>query len=247
MSFRHVVAVAAVLLSTAAFAQSEAPATPSTSAAATATSAVVPAAPAEVAAIDDTLKPGDAKAGEAKGAVCAACHGMDGNSTDPQYPRLAGQSEHYIAQQLALFKNGKRANPIMIGFASMLGPQDMNDVGAYFASQKPQAGVADDKLVGPGQALYRGGDPSRDIPACMACHGPAGEGNPGAPYPHLAGQHADYIQAMLKAWQDGDTWGDDAHAQIMPTIAKHLTEADITALASYLEGLHPAGSSAATE
>ncbi|MGB8634285.1 MAG: c-type cytochrome [Rhodanobacteraceae bacterium] len=243
MSSRHAFAIAAsvvaALLCTTAFAQSEQAAASTSSGAAVTTSAAAPAPAASVASIKPAkLMPGDAKAGQTKAAVCAACHGMDGNSTDPQYPRLAGQSEHYIANQLASFKSGQRANPIMLGFASSLSPQDMRDVGAYFASQKPQAGVADEKLVRPGQALYRGGNAKQDIPACMACHGPAGSGNPGAPYPHLAGQHADYVQKVLKAWHDGDTWGDTAHAQIMPAIAKRLSEQDIVALSSYIEGLH---------
>ncbi len=245
MSYRHVFAVAAsvvaALLCTTAFAQSEPGSVAAPSSTAVSTNAAAPVAVASVVQTELTqLVPGDPKTGEGKAAVCSACHGMDGNSTDPQYPRLAGQSEHYIASQLAIFKNGTRASPIMLGFASMLSPQDMLDVGAFFASQKPQAGVTDDKLVKPGQALYRGGDAERDIPACMACHGPAGGGNEGAPYPHLAGQHADYVQLVLKAWQDGDVWGDDAHAQIMPTIAKRLTDEDIVALSSYIEGLHPA-------
>ncbi len=245
MSFRHAFAVAAAivaaLLCTSVRAQSEDSSAAAASSAAVSTSAAAPAPAASVAATEPVeLKPGNAEAGKAKAAVCAACHGMDGNSSDPQYPRLAGQSERYIANQLAAFKSGARANPIMLGFASSLSPQDMRDVGAYLAEQKPQYGVTDDALVKPGQALYRGGDARRDIPACMACHGPAGGGNSGAPYPHLAGQHADYVQTVLKAWKNGDTWGDDAHAKIMPTIAKRLTDEDITALSSYIEGLHPA-------
>jgi cytochrome c553 len=235
MSFRHLVAVVALLGGSAAFAQDAAPATPA--------SAPAPAAPAaghDHAADLAATTPGDAKAGQAKAAVCGACHGMDGNSTDPQYPRLAGQSEQYIAHQLAMFKDGTRQNPIMLGFASALSAQDMRDIGAYFATQKPLPGVADAKLVQQGEAIFRGGDATRQIPACMACHGPDGSGNPGAAYPHLAGQHADYVQATLKAWRDGTTWGNDAHAQIMPAIAKRLTDADIAALASYVEGLHSA-------
>lgn len=186
------------------------------------------------------LKAGDAKAGKGKAAVCGACHGVDGNSTDPQYPRLASQNAHYTAQQLAKFKSGERANPIMAGMAAPLSKQDMADIAAYFSAQEVHAGVADESLVGPGAKLYREGDASRKIPACMSCHGPDGAGNPGAPYPHLAGQHADYVQSVLTAWHDGDTWGDDEHAKIMPTIAKRLDKQDIAALASYIEGLHTA-------
>ena len=88
------------------------------------------------------------------------------------------------------------------------------------------------------QTLFRQGDSTRDIPACMACHTIDGSGNPGAMYPHLAGQHAQYIEAVLKAWHDGDSWGADARSQIMPTIAKKLDPKDISAVASYIEGLH---------
>lgn len=191
-------------------------------------------------------QPGDAKAGQAKAAACGACHGMDGNSTDPQYPKLAGQSEQYIASQLMRFKSGTRQNAIMQGMASTLSPQDMHDVGAYFAAQKRLPGVADAKLAGDGEKLYRDGDASRGIPACMACHGPDGAGNPGWRVPNIGGQHADYLQAQLKAWHDGATWGSDTHAEVMPAIARHLTEQDISAVSSYLEGLHAASETGAT-
>ncbi|NII11401.1 cytochrome c4 [Oleiagrimonas sp. C23AA] len=181
---------------------------------------------------------GNIAKGQAKAAVCGACHGPDGNSTDAQYPKLAGQSEHYIVNQLENFKHGVRQNPIMLGFAAQLSEQDMHDVGAYFASQTSRPGVADEKLVKAGETLYRQGDASKDVPACMACHGPDGRGNPGAPYPQLAGQHADYIQATLKAWHDGTSWGSDAHAKIMPAIAQRLSAEEIAAVSSYVEGLH---------
>ena len=206
---------------------------------AAASTAAAPAAAAEASA---AVKPGDATAGQAKSAACGACHGMDGNSTDPQYPKLAGQSEQYIVHQLENFKSGKRQNPIMLGMATPLSEQDMHDIGAYFASKPRLPGVADQALVEQGQTLYREGDAKRGIPACMACHGPDGLGNPGALYPALDSQHAQYIEAQLKAWHDGDAWGKDAHSQIMPAIAKQLDASDISALASYIEGLHPASS-----
>jgi cytochrome c553 len=191
-------------------------------------------------------QPGDAKAGQTKAAACGACHGMDGNSTDPQYPKLAGQNEQYIVSQLMRFKSGTRQNAIMQGMASTLAPQDMHDVGAYFAAQKRLPGVADEKLASDGGKLYRDGDASRGIPACMACHGPDGAGNPGWRVPNIGGQHADYLQAQLKAWHDGASWGSDAHAKIMPAIAQHLTEQDISAVSSYVEGLHAAPETKAT-
>jgi cytochrome c553 len=211
------------------------------STAATPASAATASTPAP-AATAAAAKPGDAAAGQAKAAVCGACHGMDGNSADAQYPKLAGQSEQYIVRQLTDFKSGKRQNPIMMGMAAPLSTQDMHDVGAYFASKTALPGVADQALVEHGQTLFRQGDATRGIPACMACHSIDGRGNPGAMYPQLTSQHAQYIEATLKAWHDGTTWGDDAHAQIMPAIAKQLSADDIAALASYIEGLHSADS-----
>ncbi|MGA9828645.1 MAG: c-type cytochrome, partial [Rhodanobacteraceae bacterium] len=167
--------------------------------------------------------------------------GIDGNPTDPQYPKLAGQNEAYIARQLELFKSGKRLNPVMVGFVGTLSTQDMHDIGAYFAAKQVLPGVADKAMVSTGQALYRGGDAARDIPACMACHGPDGHGMAGAAYPHLAGQWTDYVMAKLKDWKNGTVWGNDEHAKIMPTIASRLSDADIAALSSYVEGLHSAG------
>jgi cytochrome c553 len=242
--FRHAVLGAAVALTFAlsagaVTAQDAKPAAASSAApAAAATSAPAAPAMAEAAAV----KPGDATAGQGKAAVCGACHGIDGNSADPQYPKLAGQHESYIARQLTSFKGGKRQNPIMLGMAAPLSEQDMHDIGAYFATKQSRPGVADEALVELGQKLYREGDVARGIPACMACHLTDGRGNPGAIYPQLAGQHAQYVEATLKSWHDGTVWGDDAHAQIMPAIAKKLEAKDITALASYIEGLHSADS-----
>lgn len=189
---------------------------------------------------------GDAKAGETKAAVCAACHSVDGNSTDKQYPKLAGQNEAYIARQLELFKSQKRQNPIMLGFATPLSTQDMHDIGAYFASKTALPGVADEKLVARGQALYRGGDTKLGVPACMACHGPDGRGMAGTGFPQLTSQWTDYVAAKLKDWKSGTTWGDDANAKIMPTIVQNLSESDINALASYVEGLHTANAGTTT-
>jgi len=197
---------------------------------------------------------GDVKAGAAKAGTCAACHGLDGNPADPQYPRLAGQSERYIAQQIALFKSGERNTgmaAIMMPFAAMLTAQDARDLGAYFATQKSGSGIADDSLIatGPyagqrffevGQRLFQAGDAARGIPACMACHGPSGAGNPGPAYPHIAGQPLAYTQRRLEEYRAGvGAPRDGAHFQIMATIAKPLTDEEIGSLASYLQGLHP--------
>jgi cytochrome c553 len=196
---------------------------------------------------------GDAEAGAGKAAACAACHGPDGNPSDPQYPRIAGQNERYIARQLALFASGERHSglaAIMVPFAQALGPQDMRDVGAFFAQQKSGAGVADDAAVADGayaglkyyeigQQLFRAGDAGRGIPACLACHGPTGAGNPGPGYPHIGGQQASYTARRLQEYQAGTTSEKDAASfQIMAKIARQLTEQEIGALGSYLQGLH---------
>jgi len=229
MGFRHVIALAALFGAGSLAAQESA--TPS----APATAAATPAAP---------LKPGDATAGQGKAASCGACHGMDGNPPSSQYPKLAGQHESYIARQIELIKSNQRSNPVMMGFIGSMTPQDMHDVGAYFATKTSLPGVADAKLVAKGEALYRGGDKATNTPACMACHGPDGRGNPGAGYPQLAGQFADYSTAKLKDFRDGKKWSDDDKGAIMPAVVHGLSDADIAALATYIEGLHSADAAA---
>jgi cytochrome c553 len=217
--------------------------------------APVQAAPLDASALADLAKlQGDAKAGATKAGACAACHGLDGNPTDPQYPRLAGMPERYVATQLALYKSGQRNTgmaAVMAPMAAPLSAQDMRDVGAYFAQQKAGAGIADDTAIaaGPyagmkyyevGEKLFRGGDPARSLPACMACHGPAGAGNPGPAYPHVAGQQSAYAVRRLQEYRTGTTAESDPRSfDIMATVAKSLTDEEIQSLASYLQGLHP--------
>ena len=253
-----VAAVAAYATQTAVLPDADAQAPVAESAPADATVLAVPDNdPVEEAPLEIDLSKthwGDAEAGATASAACAACHGVDGNPSDPMYPRLAGQGEKFIAQQLALFATGERNTglaAVMVPFAQMLGPQDMRDVGAYFAQQKSGAELADDSLVteGPyeglkyyeiGQKLFRGGDAERGIPACLACHGPAGAGNPGPGYPHIAGQYADYTVRRLQEYKAGTTSErDPARFNIMAKVAHSLTEQEIGALASYLQGLHP--------
>jgi cytochrome c553 len=255
MSFRRVFALSLLIVAGTAAAQTSTE-PPQSNAATPQTTPMTPPNPAQPAA-PTAAKPeaekapglmlGDAKAGEGKAGACGACHGMDGNSSDKTYPKLAGQNEAYVARQLALFKSQKRQNPIMLGFASQLSEQDMHDVGAFFATKTVLPGVTDEKLLERGQAIYRGGDATLGVPACMACHGPDGRGMAGAGYPQLAGQWADYVQAKLKDWKGGTTWGDDNTAKIMPEIAKRLGDQDIAALASYVEGLHTAAATAAAQ
>lgn len=237
---RYAVVLVFALSSGAILAQEAKNPAPAATAAAPAAAPAAAEAAAKPGEATAAVKPGDATAGQSKAAVCGACHGVDGNSADPQYPKLAGQSEAYIVHSLESFKSGKRQNPIMLGLASPLSEQDMHDIGAYFASKTSLPGVADQALVERGEQLYRQGDTSKGVPACMACHSIDGRGNPGARYPQLTSQHAQYIETTLKAWHDGTVWGEDAHAQIMPGIAKKLDEKDIAAVASYVEGLHAA-------
>jgi len=201
----------------------------------------------------EMARPGDPEAGQAKTQLCAACHGIDGNSVVDMYPRLAGQSERYIAQQLMLIASGQRSEGLvvtMLPFVEGLSEQDMRDIGAYFASQTSGAGVADDAVVEEGtyaglkfyeigQKIYRGGDPARGVPACLACHGPSGAGNPGPPYPSIGGQHATYVAQRLQHYQAGKSQEEDpAQFQIMSAVTHSLTEQEIQALASYIQGLH---------
>lgn len=187
---------------------------------------------------------GDADAGASKAAACGACHGMDGNSVDPTYPKLAGQNEAYTVRQLKNFKDGKRVNPIMAPFAMTLSEQDMHDLGAFFASKQATPGQTDEIFVERAELLYRAGDAKLGVPACLACHGPAGRGMAGAAYPQLSGQWTDYVVAKFGEWRDGTVWGSDENSRIMPDIAKRLSEEDIAALASYAQGLHAAPTAA---
>ena len=216
----------------------------------------VQAAPLDTSAVTELAKAhwGDAKTGAVKAGACAACHGLDGNPTDPQYPRLAGMPERYVAQQLALFKSGQRNTgmaAVMMPMAAPLSAQDMRDLGAHFSQQKAAAGIADDTVIAAGaysgmkyfevgQKLFRGGDPGRGVPACMACHGPTGAGNPGPAYPHVAGQQSAYVVRRLQEFRTGTTAESDPHLfNVMATVAKSLTDEEIQSLASYLQGLHP--------
>ena len=182
---------------------------------------------------------GDAAAGQAKSAICAACHGVDGNSAVPNWPKLAGQHEQYLLRQLRLIKANDRPVPEMMGITPGLSEQDLEDLAAYFASQEIAGGVADETQVALGEKIYRAGNVESGVPACMACHGPAGEGNPLAGYPALAGQHAVYTSSMLTRFRSGENWGeDDAASHVMNGSAAELTDEEINAVSSFIEGLH---------
>ena len=180
-------------------------------------------------------KPDVAK-GQAAAMVCAACHGGDGNSAIAINPSLAGQHSQYITKQLQNFKSGERNNAIMKGMlATLATDEDMKNVAAYFAAQKPRPGIARDQaLVDEGRKIYRGGDGSTGVPACMACHSPSGAGIP-AQYPRLAGQMKEYTLAQLKAFRAGERANDSA--AMMRTIAARLSDKQMDALAEYVSGL----------
>ena len=168
--------------------------------------------------------------------VCAACHAADGNSASPANPVLAGQHADYIAKQLADFKGNKeRKNPVMLGMAATLSPQDMQNLGAYYEAQKPKARSAKDPaLVKLGQQIYRGGIMAKGVASCASCHGPAGAGLP-AQFPRLAGQFAEYTAAQLQGFRAGER-SNDAN-RMMRTIAAKLSDTEVKAVAEYIAGL----------
>ncbi len=182
---------------------------------------------------------GDAATGQAKAAICAACHGADGNSMVPQWPKLAGQHPAYILRQFKLIKAGARPVPEMVGIVAAVNEQDIDDIAAWYSSQAVKGGVADEALAARGEKLWRAGNAKTGVPACMACHGPAGEGNPLAGYPALAGQHSVYVASMLKRFRAGENWGEkDTNSQVMNGVAAALSDDEINAVAGFIEGLY---------
>ncbi|MBC2653849.1 cytochrome c4 [Pseudomonas sp. MSSRFD41] len=180
---------------------------------------------------------GDAAAGQAKAAVCGACHGPDGNSMAPNFPKLAGQGEKYLDKQLHDIKSGKRQVLEMTGLLTNLSDQDLADIAAYFASQKGSVGAADPKLVARGEELFRGGKLDQGMPACTGCHSPNGVGNAAAGFPHLGGQHAQYVAKQLTDFREG-VRTNDGDTMVMRSIASKLSNKDIEAVSSYIQGLH---------
>lgn len=186
---------------------------------------------------------GDAAAGQQKAAVCAACHGADGNSLVETFPRIAGQHDSYLLKQLTEIKQGAASNgekgrmvAEMMAIVAPLSEQDLADLAAFYASQKAVEGTTPENVVAAGAALYRGGDIKRGIPACLACHGPRGVGHSLAKYPRISGQHPAYIKGQLLKFRSGERNNDPNG--MMRDIAAKLTDAEIELLAQYLGGLH---------
>jgi cytochrome c553 len=186
---------------------------------------------------------GNAEAGKAKSATCAACHGPDGNSPTDMYPKIAGQHAGYIYKQLKEFKAGMasggkegRNNAVMGGMVAALSDQDMKDLAVFYASQTMKSGTTPEDVVARGQQLFRAGDMDRGIAACIACHGPRGVGHSLANFPKISFQHPAYIKAQLEAFRNGSRAND--MNGMMRDIAKKLTDEDIEVLSKYLGGLH---------
>jgi cytochrome c553 len=182
------------------------------------------------------LAAGDPEAGKTKSATCTACHGPDGNSIAPNFPKIAGQHEDYLLKQLMDYKAGNRVNATMTGMVAALNEQDMKDLAAYYATQKVTIGEADPTKVELGERIYRAGDQATGVSACAACHGPTGKGNPMANFPKLKGQHAQYTTDQLNYFRDG-TRNNDAGA-MMRSIAGRMSDEQIEAVAQYIQGLN---------
>jgi len=178
---------------------------------------------------------GNVATGKKKAAVCAACHGSDGNSLSDAFPKLAGQHEGYIVKQLMEFKSGARKNALMAPIVANLKQQDMADLGAYFASKKMASGAVSEDLVVAGEQIYRGGNKETGVPACMACHGPNGNGVPAANWPKLSGQYNSYVEMQLHAFANGER--DNDPNGMMRDIASKMSQAEIKAVSAYVFGL----------
>ena len=183
------------------------------------------------------LVQGSAEAGKARALTCGACHGPDGNSVNPVWPSIAGQHPTYIVEQLQAFKNGTRTEPLMLGQTMLLTDEDMRNLAVYFSELTTATKVvADPATLDHGERLYRGGSRENQTPACIACHGPNGRGNPAASYPSLKGQYAVYIAKQLRDYASGARRSDGA-TRVMRDIAAKLSEEDIVAVSSYVQGL----------
>jgi cytochrome c553 len=178
---------------------------------------------------------GNPESGKTKSVVCAACHGADGNSVNTLWPKLAGQHPEYIVQQLGDFKSGKRSDPLMSPQAAALSERDMDDLAAFFSSQAKKGGTSAADQVELGEKLFRAGNTNSGVPACMACHGPAGSGNPQAKFPAVSGQHADYLVKALKDFRSGTRTNDAS--KMMQGVAAAMTDQEITAVSQYIQGL----------
>ena len=183
------------------------------------------------------LGAGDPNSGKEKVAVCSACHGADGNSVVGLWPSLAGQNKKYLVKQLRLVKSGDRVIDSMVGLLDNLEDSDLEDIAAFYASQKNKVGQAEESKIELGRKLYYAGNLEKGIPACSACHSPRGLGNGPAAYPLLSGQQPDYVTKALKDYRSGERVNEDP-SKIMAAIAYKLDDVEIDALSSFVHGLY---------
>ena len=179
---------------------------------------------------------GDAAAGQAKSALCATCHGADGNSQLSINPKLAGQNAGYLVKQLKDYKSGARVNPTMTAMVAALTDQDVLDIAAWYSSQQVSLLGADPETLELGETLYRAGIKDLSVAACSACHSPTGNGNGPAGFPSLSGQHSEYTLLQLKAFRAGERQNDSS--AMMRSVVERLTDKELEALASYVSGLN---------
>ena len=178
---------------------------------------------------------GDVEAGKSKSIVCSACHGQDGNSINPLWPSLAGQHKQYTIHTLRAYQNGARVDAVMQAQVIALTEQDLEDIAAYYNAQTMQKKDYNYGLAKKGESLYRGGNASTGVAACIACHGPTGRGNPGAGYPSLAGQHAEYTADALKGYIKTERKA--GLNDMMQSLAPRLTAEEIEAVSEYIQAL----------
>lgn len=181
------------------------------------------------------LQAGDPARGQQLSQACSACHGSDGNSVNPEWPKIAGQHAEYIHKQLMDYKSGRRENALMAGQVANLDEQDMRDLGAFYSRQQMAPGTADEAVAERGERIYRGGIPASGVAACTACHGPTGQGNPAAMFPVVAGQHAQYNSDQLRYFRSEQRANDNG--RMMRNLAARMSDADIRAVSEYMAGL----------
>lgn len=182
-----------------------------------------------------TVSAGDIEAGKTKSAVCAACHGVDGNSTNAAWPSLAGQHAGYIYKQLSDFKAGRRNDATMIGMVALLNDDDMKNIAAYYESQQSKSVAFDGELIAAGENIYRGGITETKVAACIGCHAPSATGNGPAGWPSLKGQHPDYIVTQLKAFKQGTRANDTG--KMMRNVSARMSDMEMKSVAAYIAGI----------
>lgn len=177
----------------------------------------------------------DVEAGKAKSAACAACHGVDGNSSNGMWPSLAGQHASYIYKQLTDFKAGRRVNASMAPMVVGLNDDDMKNLAAYYESQRAKPVTFDGEMIAKGESIYRGGITETQVAACMGCHSPSATGNGPAGWPSLKGQHPEYIVAQLQSFKQGTRANDTG--KMMRNVVVRMSELEMKSVAAYIAGI----------